>query len=224
MPVTIDEEIIATRAFKEFFDGAVVNLGTGIPALCAVLPHEKDKRVLIHVELGLLGIGPPLQADEFDQRDPYLFGAGGQWLREMPGMACFDHDRSFDMIRGGHVDIAVMGAYEVSERGDLANWFTYARGLPSIGGAMDLAAGVSKVIVTMKHATGDGKPKIVKNCSLPLTGRECVKLIITDIAVIEVTPEGLVLREIVPGNTVEEVQALTEPKLIVAGDLQDYQL
>jgi 3-oxoacid CoA-transferase subunit B len=128
------------------------------------------------------------------------------------------------MIRGGHVDIAVMGAYEVSEKGDLANWFTYARGLPSIGGAMDLAVGVKKVIVTMRHATNDGKPKIVKKCSQPLTGVECVKLIITDLAVIEVTKEGLVLKELVPGNTVEEVQALTEPKLIVAKDLQDYQL
>lgn len=224
MAVRLDEETIASRASKEFFDGAVVNLGTGIPALCAILPQEEDKTVLIHVELGLLGIGPPFRADEFDQRDPYLYGAGGQWLRERPGMSCFDHDRSFDMIRGGHVDIAVMGAYEVSERGDLANWFTYSRGLPSIGGAMDLAVGVKKVIVTMRHATNDGKPKIVKNCSLPLTGKECVKLIITDLAVIEVTPKGLALKEIVPGNTVEEVQALTEPRMIVAEDLKDYQL
>ncbi len=224
MGVRLDEEIIASRASKEFFDGAVVNLGTGIPSLCAILPQEEDKTVLIHVELGLLGIGPPLRADEFDQKDPYLFGAGGQWLRERPGMCCFDHDRSFDMIRGGHVDIAVMGAYEVSEKGDLANWFTYSKGLPSIGGAMDLAVGVSKVIVTMRHATNDGKPKIVKKCSLPLTGKECVKLIITDLAVIEVTSRGLVLKEVVPGNSLEEVQALTEPKLIIAEDLKDYQL
>lgn len=223
MAITIEEEIIASRAHKEFFDGAVVNLGTGIPALCAIVPNDEEKRVFIHVELGLLGVGPPLQADEFDQRNPYLFGAGGQWLREVPGMVCFDHDRSFDMIRGGHVDIAVMGAYEVSERGDLANWFTYSRGLPSIGGAMDLAVGVHKVIVTMKHATSEGRPKIVKNCSLPLTGKGCVQLIITDLAVIEVTPAGLVLKELVPGNTVEDVQALTEPQLIVSEDLQDYQ-
>jgi len=161
MVVRLEEEIIASRASKEFFDGAVVNLGTGIPALCAIFPAQEERTVLIHVELGLLGVGPPFRAEEFGQRDPYLFGAGGQWLMERPGMSCFDHDRSFDMIRGGHVDIAVMGAYEVSEKGDLANWFTYARGLPSIGGAMDLAVGVKKVIVTMRHATNDGKPKIV---------------------------------------------------------------
>ncbi len=221
MVVRLDEDIIASRASKEFFDGAVVNLGTGIPALCSIFPHE-EKTVLIHVELGLLGVGPPYSADEFEQRDPYLFGAGGQWLKTRPGMACFDHDRSFDMIRGGHVDISVMGAYEVSERGDLANWFTYSGGLPSIGGAMDLASGAKKVIVTMKHTTGKGKPKIVKECSLPLTGKECVSLIVTDLAVIEVREEGLVLTEIVPGNTVEEIQALTEPKLLVAEDLKDY--
>ncbi len=139
-------------------------------------------------------------------------------------MCFFDSAVSFDMIRGGHVDIAVMGAYEVSEKGDLSNWFTYSKGLPSIGGAMDLAVGVNKVIVTMRHATNDGKPKIVKNCSLPLTGKGCVKLIITDLAVIEVTSRGLVLKEIVPGNSVEEVQSLTEPKLMIAEDLKDYQL
>jgi 3-oxoacid CoA-transferase B subunit len=219
----LDEETIASRASREFFDGAVVNLGTGIPALCALIPSG-ERTVFIHVELGLLGVGPPYCADEFDQRDPYLFGAGGQWLREMPGMSCFDHDRSFDMIRGGHIDIAVMGAYQVSEKGDLANWFAYDRGLPSIGGAMDLAVGAKKVIVTMKHTTTKGKPKIVKKCSEPLTARACVKVIITDLAVIEVTKEGLVLTEIAPGNTVEEVQALTEPKLIIAEDLKEYQL
>ncbi len=223
MVVRLDEETIALRASKEFFDGATVNLGGGMPGLCAFMPME-DKTVLIHIEVGLLGVGRPLRADEIDRKDPDLYGAGGQWLTEKPGMSCFDHDRAFDMIRGRHLDFAVLGAYEVSEKGDLANWYTYERGLPSIGGAMDLAVGAKRVIVTMRHTTKDGKPRIIKNCSLPLTGKECVNLIITDLAVIEVTKKGLVLKEIVPGNTVEEVQALTEPKLIIAEDLKEFEL
>lgn len=223
MTVPLDEETIALRASREFFDGAVVNLGGGIPGLCAFTSLE-GTTVLLHVENGVLGFGQPLREDEMDQKDPDLYGAGGQWLRTAPGMSCFDHDRSFDMIRGGHVDICVMGAYQVSEKGDLANWVTMERNLPSIGGAMDLAAGAKRIIVTMKHTTRDGKPKIVKECTIPITGKECVNLIITDLAVIDVTNEGLVLREIAPGNTVEEVQAVTEPKLIVAKELKEMQI
>ena len=224
MKAGFEEEIICLRASREFFDGATVNLGGGMPALCAMMMPE-DRTVLLMYENGVLGFGAPIAADEIETlADPDFVGPSGQFLRVAPGMAVFDFDRAFDMIRGGHIDISVLGAYEVSEKGDLANWFSNARPVPSVGGAMDLAANCPRVIVTMTHRTRSGKPKIVKETTLPITGRRCVNLIVTDLAVIDVTPAGLVLKEIAPGWTPEEVQALTEPKLIVADDLKDFQL
>jgi len=228
----LDEQTIAMRAAREFQDGMVVNLGGGIPTLaCNYVPEGRE--VLFHAENGALGYGGIAGTAEADWD---LFNASFQPVTPMPGMSFFAHDESFALIRGGHVDISVLGALEVSEKGDLANWIAgdlssfegdivdwIAKGgsPPGVGGAMDLAAGARKVIVTMMHTTRDGKPKIVKKCHFELTGQRCVSLIITDLAVLEVTPRGLVLKEIAPGWTPEEVQAVTEPRLTVDNGLRE---
>lgn len=228
----LDEQTIAMRAASEFQDGMVVNLGGGIPTLsCNFVPEGRE--VLFHAENGALGYGgiAGTEAADWD-----LFNASFQPVTPLPGMSFFQHDESFALIRGGHVDISVLGALEVSEKGDLANWIAgdlssfdgsivdwikKGGSPPGVGGAMDLAIGAKKVIVTMMHTTRDGKPKIVKKCKFELTGQRCVSLIVTDLAVIEVTPRGLLLREIAPGFTPEEVQAVTEPRLAVARDLKE---
>jgi 3-oxoacid CoA-transferase B subunit len=189
-----------------------VNLGIGIPSLCAnyLMPGIE---VRYHAENGVVGFRDIYPDGE---GDPDLMDAGGRFPKRVPGMAFFDSVTSFDMIRGGHIDITVLGALQVSQAGDLANWMIPKRGIGSIGGAMDLAAGAKKVIVAMEHTAKDDSPKIVTECEFPLTARKCVTEIITDIAVIEVTGAGLLLKETAPGWSPEAVQALTEPVLLVA--------
>jgi len=207
----LDRQTMALRVAKEFQDGNVVNLGIGIPVLAAnYIPAGRE--VVFHSENGILGFGEITAPGE---GDPDLVNAGGQTVTVQPGMSCFGHAESFTMIRGGHVDVSVMGGYQVSEKGDLANWLVPERKIGTIGGAMDLAYGVKRLIVTMNHVTKNGDPRVVKKCTYPITALTCVKLLITDIAVIEVTDKGMVLKEVAPGWTPEEVQSLTEPKLIV---------
>jgi 3-oxoacid CoA-transferase B subunit len=207
----LDRQTMALRVAKEFQDGNVVNLGIGIPVLAAnYIPAGRE--VVFHSENGILGFGEITAPGE---GDPDLVNAGGQTVTVQPGMSCFGHAESFTMIRGGHVDVSVMGGYQVSEKGDLANWLVPERKIGTIGGAMDLAYGVKRLIVTMNHVTKKGDPRVVKKCTYPITALTCVKLLITDIAVIEVTDKGMVLKEVAPGWTPEEVQSLTEPKLIV---------
>ena len=224
MKERLSQEVMALRCVREFQDGDYVNLGIGIPSLCAILVPE-DKQIHLHAEQGVLGYGRLLRDDEYEQADHDYVDAGGRFFIPQPGMCFFDMDLSFDIIRGEHLDIAVLGGLEVSRKGDLANWAIDATQLTgNIGGGMDLAVGTKKVIVAMTHTARNGKPKIVKECTLPLTARECVDLIVTDLAVIEVTGQGLLLKEIAPGWTVEEVQASTEPELITADDLKEITL
>jgi 3-oxoacid CoA-transferase B subunit len=216
----LDEPTIAQRAAREFTDGAVVNLGYGMPGLCADAIPE-GRTLFFQSENGMLGYGS-LASDA--EKDYEMINASDQPVTPRPGMCFFDSAASFDMIRGGHIDIVVLGAYQVSEKGDLANWGRPGRAATGMGGGMDLAAGAKKVIVTMRHTTKAGEPRIVKNCTYPLTARRCVSLIITDLAVIEVTGEGLVLKEIAPGWTAAEVQDLTGAKLTPAVDLKEIEL
>ena len=216
----LDEQTMALRAAKEFEDGMVINLGIGIPTL-AVNFIPSGREVMFQTENGALGFGPVARVEEADID---LVNAGGQPVTRKPGMSFFDHAESFVMIRGGHIDLCVLGGLQVSERGDLANWLLPQRGVGSIGGGMDLAFGARRTIVVMTHNTKEGKPKIVRRCAYELTAPECVDLIVTDIAVIEVAEQGLVLKEVAPGWTAEEVQAVTEAELIVAPDLKEIEL
>jgi len=221
MKERLDRHTIALRVAKEFEDGAVVNLGGGIPALAANYIPE-GRSVIFHAENGVLGFGG-IPGTKEEEKAWYL-GANGVPFVPLPGMSFFHHADSFAMIRGGHIDVTVLGALQVSERGDLANWTFPERGLGNIGGAMDLAAGCSRVIVAMEHITPKGQKKILRNCSYPLTAARCVNLIVTDIAVVQVAEEGLVLLETAPGWTVEDVQSLTEPQLSVSPDLHEIEL
>jgi 3-oxoacid CoA-transferase subunit B len=224
MKERLSREAIAMRIAKELFDGAVVNLGIGIPTLVSSFVPE-GMTVIYHTENGALGFGPVVTAEEMRERaDIDLVNASGQYVTPLPGMCFFHHADSFAMIRGGHIDITVLGVLEVSEKGDLANWMFPGRGVGNIGGGMDLAFNAKKVIVATEHTTKDGKPKIVKTCSVPLTAPECVDLIVTDVAVIEVKDNGLLLKELAPGWSVDEVQALTEPALTVSPDLKEIEL
>jgi len=222
MKERLSTEVICMRAAKEFRNGMVANLGYGIPTLCSAFVPEA-MRVIFHTENGALGFGSPLTIDQRDQWDPQLVNASAQFVTWLPGMSLFDHATSFGMIRGGHIDLTILGGLQVSEKGDLANW-RIPGAVGGMGGAMDLAVGAKKVVVTMEHTTKKDEPKILKECTFTLTAQECVDLIVTDLAVIEVTKQGLVLKEIAPGWTVDEVQALTEPKLLAAEDLKEIEL
>lgn len=221
MKERLDEQTMALRVAKEFRDGMIINLGFGIPTLAANFIPE-DIEVIFHAENGCLGYGPMPTTEE--EEDFHLVNATGTFATPKPGMCFFDHADSFSMIRGRHIDLCVLGAMQVSEKGDLANW-TIQLGRPgNIGGAMDLAFGAYHLIVVMTHTTKNNEPKLLKECTYPLTAPRCVNLIVTDISVIEVTSDGLLLKETAPGWDVEEIQAITEPELKVAPDLKQMAL
>ena len=213
MPLTDEQkrERIARRIAQELRDGYYVNLGIGIPTSIAnFVPLGME--VILQSENGMLGVGPyPLESEI----DPDLINAGKETVTEIPGTVYFSSADSFAMIRGAHIDLTVLGALQVDEKGTLSNWAIPGKMLKGMGGAMDLVAGAKRVFIAMEHATRDRQPKIVKKCTLPLTGVEVVDHVVTELAFIEVTPGGLVLKEIAPDTTIEEVQSLTEPKLLL---------
>ncbi len=216
----LDREIIAMRVAKELPNGSYVNLGIGIPTLVSafVAPGQV---VFYHSESGVLNCGPLAEEGE---EDVDLINAGGQFLQMVPGMSFFGSADAFAMIRGGHVNVTVLGAHQVSAKGDLANWMLPQRGVGNVGGAMDLAAGADDVIVAMEHTDRQNRPKIVEDCTLPLTGKGCVSLIVTDLAVVRCTGDGLVLEEVAPGWTAEEVQELTAAPLSISPGIKEFEL
>ncbi len=217
--MALTKEQIAQRIAKELKDGYYVNLGIGIPTLVAnYIPEGVE--VILQSENGMLGIGPfPLQGEA----DPDLINAGKQTVTVLPGGSFFDSSTSFGMIRGGHVDLTVLGAFEVTDKGDIASWKIPGKMVKGMGGAMDLVASAKNIVVAMQHTSKDGQSKLLKECSLPLTGVGCVKKIVSDLAVIDVTDEGFKLLERAPGVTVEDIRKATEGRLIVEGEIPEMQ-
>ncbi len=218
----LPREIIALRVSQEIEEGSYVNLGIGIPTLVGNWIEGRD--IILQSEIGMLKTGALADEKDFDQD---LINASCQPVTELIGTAYFDICDSFSMIRGGHVNVTVMGAFQVSERGDFASWSNPERGLGNvgnIGGSMDLAVGAKKLLIAMEHTTGQGAPKILRNLTYPATARRKVSMIFTDLAVIEVGKDGLVLKELYPGLTVDDIQSVTEPLLIIPPDLKEIEL
>jgi len=219
MTTGLSKESIALRVVQELQEGMYVNLGIGLPSLVSQFIPE-DLEVMLHAENGVLGYGPVTE----QQMDSELINAGVRPVGLKPGASFFHHADSFAMIRGGRIDLTVLGGFQVSEKGDLANWKTTEEKVGTVGGAMDLICGAKKVIVAMQHTAPSGEPRVVKKCTYPLTGKEVVNMIVTNLAVIDVTPEGLLLREVAPGVSVADVQAVTEPTLIVSPNLKEMEV
>ncbi len=218
----LPREIIALRVAREIQDNSYVNLGIGIPTLISNWLEGRD--VILQSEIGMLKTGSLAEGDAIDQD---LINASCQPVLEEKGTVYFDICESFAMIRGGHVDVTVMGAFQVNASGDFASWLNPSRGLNgvgNIGGSMDLAAGAKKLFIAMEHTTSDGEPKIVRQLTCPATAKERVNMIFTDLAVIEVTPQGLLLREIYPGLSTQDIQSVTEPTLLIVSDLKEIEL
>ncbi len=216
----LDRQTMCSRLAMEFEDGWIANLGAGMPTLCSNYDF-KDKDIIYQSENGLIGYGPLAKEGE---ENPNLVNAGVQYVTLRPGSAIVNHADSFTVIRGGYVNVTVLGSYEVAENGDFANWKTSGRKGGGIGGAMDLAVGAQRVWIAMEHVTRDGKPRLLKRCALPVTAVGVVQRVVTDLGLFDVTPEGFLMREIAPGYTPQEVQAVTEAKLIISPDLKDLQV
>lgn len=217
----LTRELIALRVAKELRDGMYVNLGIGLPTMVPLFIPEK-KEIVFQSENGILGYGPVVEDENLQDRD--LVNAGAQPVSLLTGASFFHSADSFAMIRGGHIDLAILGAYQVSEKGDLANWATSLERMVGIGGAMDLACGAKQVWVIMEHTTNSGKSKIVEKCTYPLTAIETVKLIFTNLALLEVGKNGLILRELAPGVSVEEVDKNTDAAIEISKNLKEMEL